>query len=218
MPDLAVYLRRLCPDVVCVPSLSQLLPAEVLNIPRFGFLNLHPSLLPKYHGPFPWFWQYYHYEQFFGVTVHRIDEGQDTGPILKQAPFFVERGTEVGEAERRGADVAANLLCEALNELESGTARLRPQPRHDFPKARIVRRDEPLVQWDEWDLQRVWHFLRGTQPWLDAVAYPPGGPWRIGPYELGACGEQSGTVGRDDQGNFIAHRQGKIRLWRRQAG
>ena len=85
-PRLEPLLRALQPDLVCVASLTHLLRPEVLAIPRLGFINLHPSLLPRYHGPFPWFWQYHDFRLELGATVHEIDCGQDTGRILRQQP------------------------------------------------------------------------------------------------------------------------------------
>jgi methionyl-tRNA formyltransferase len=146
------------------------------------------------------------------MTIHRIDAGQDTGPILAQRPFPVARGTEIEAAMRQAAELGAELLCQALRDLEQGRARFVPQPAHQYPKARVVRPDEPLVEWEAWDVERVWHFLRGTRPWLRPVRLPPGVPWRIGNFETRPPECPPATIGADKQGYYIAHRQGRIRL------
>ena len=214
--DLVGFLRKIKPELICVASLSQLLQREVLDIPKHGAINLHPSLLPKYRGPFPWFWQYYNYEKQWGVTVHAIDEGQDTGPIIKQEAFGMETGTGIDDAIKIVSRIGARLMLEAVNEIEAGTAVRKPQPQHQYPKARVVLRDEKLIEWDTWEIERVWHFLRGTYPWLDSVEYPKRlfnlGTWRVGKVERGKCSALPGKVFKDDKGYFIAHRDGKLRL------
>ena len=214
--DLAAFLRAIQPDIICVASLSQLLKKDVLHIPKYGAINLHPSLLPKYHGPFPWFWQYLNFEKEWGVTVHKIDEGQDTGPLVKQESFELPLGTDIADAMKMVAPIGARLMLEAMNAIEVGIA-LRPQPQHDYPKARIVQRDEKFIDWDVWDLERVWHFMRGTYPWIDAVEYPEEkdthGTWRIGEMEKESCAETPGKVFKDEKGYFVAHKEGKVRLY-----
>lgn len=208
-------LRVLAPDIICVASLSHLLPESILGTAKYGAINLHPSLLPKYHGPFPWFWQYYNLERHIGVTVHAIDVGQDTGPIIKQTSVPLEFGTDIHDAIKHVTDVGARLMVEALAEIESGIAIYTHQPSHGFPKARIVQRNEKLVNWLEWPIERVWHVMRGTYPWLDAAEYPKRkglGQWK--PEELVRC-QNAGTPGIvhcDEQGYYVAHADGKIRV------
>jgi methionyl-tRNA formyltransferase len=212
--QLPTWLESIGPEIVCVASLSQLLKKEVIDIPRYGALNLHPSLLPKFHGPFPWFWQYYEWEKEWGMTVHRIDEGQDTGPIVKQKSFTVETGADIYDTMAKAAPIGADLMLEAANEIEAGTAIFRPQPPHNYPKARIVKRDEKLIDWDQWSIERTWHVMRGTYPWLDAVDYPKElqGRVRIGTYEKCDANCPAGSMAKDKHGFFAAHREGKIRL------
>jgi methionyl-tRNA formyltransferase len=212
--QLITFLQAIHPDIVCVASLSQLLKKEVIDVPRYGVLNLHPSLLPKYHGPFPWFWQYYECEQEWGMTVHRIDEGQDTGPIVEQELFTVETGADIYDTMAKAAPIGARLMLAAVNKIEAGTAQFTPQPPHNYPKARIVKRDEKLIYWDQWPIERVWHVMRGTYPWLDAVNYPETlrGKVKVGSYEKSDNDSPAGTVVKDERGFFVAHREGKIRL------
>jgi methionyl-tRNA formyltransferase len=216
--DLARFVAATKPDIICVASLTQLLKRDVLEIPKYGAINLHPSLLPKYHGPYPWFWQYYAFENRWGMTVHFIDEGQDTGDIVKQEPFDLKIGTDIADAMKIAASIGARLMLQAVNEIQSETAVSKPQPPHSYPKARAVSRNEKLVDWDGWELERVWNFLRGTYPWLDAFEYPKGsntlGTWKIGEAERGECDGTPGSVYKDSKGYFVAHREGKIRIHR----
>jgi methionyl-tRNA formyltransferase len=211
---LPTFLRKIQPDILCVASLSMLLPKEVLTIPRHGAINLHPSKLPKYPGPFPWFWQYHDCELEIGVTVHALDAGEDTGPILKQDSVRIKLGTDIANAISLVAPVGARLMAEVLDAIEAGTAVYVPQEAASHPRARLVSRNEKLVEWDTWPIERVWHFLRGTYPWIDAVSYPTGlnGKCTIGEIERGPCDERPGKVAKDQRGYYIAHGEGKIRL------
>jgi len=214
--DLPGFLKSVSPEILCIASLSQLLSKAVLQIPRQGAINLHPSLLPKYHGPFPWFWQYHDFGNEWGATIHQIDEGQDTGPILKQQPVSIQMGTEITEAIRIIGTVGANLFVEALEEIANGTSQARPQPPHQFPKARIVERHERFIDWRTWPIERVWHFMRGTYPWHDPVEYPQFGKstvvWKTEAYEKCSVQSTPGEVLKDERGYFVAHKDGKIRL------
>jgi methionyl-tRNA formyltransferase len=211
--SLKSFVESANPDIICVASLSQLLRKEVFEFPKHGALNLHPSMLPKYPGAFPWFWQYHAFEKEIGVTVHVIDEGEDTGPIVKQAAFPLEIGTDVVEAMETAASIGAKLMAEALNEIEAGTVTYRPQSPGRFPRARVVKRDEPLLDWS-WPIERVWHFMRGTYPWLDFVQYPPAiaGKSKIENFERCAHGITPGQVCQDEKGFYVSHAEGKIRL------
>lgn len=216
MQELPAFLRSVSPDILCVASLSQLLREAVLQIPRHGAINLHPSLLPKYHGPFPWFWQYHDFGTEWGATIHEIDEGQDTGPILKQQGVSIEVGTDVADAMRNVGAVGAKLFVEVLEEIATGTSKARPQPMHQYPKARIVERHERFIDWENWPIERVWHFMRGTYPWNDPVVYPQIGThsitWKIDDYEKCTVQSPPGMVVKDERGYFVAHNEGKIRL------
>src|SRR5207247_1228061 len=81
---LRAFVDRVRPDVGAICSMAQLLPIDVVRRFPGGILNLHPSLLPKYRGPSPTFWEFWHREPEGGVTIHFIDEGEDTGDIVGQ--------------------------------------------------------------------------------------------------------------------------------------
>ncbi len=224
--ELAPFVRAAQPDLICVASMSQLLPAEVLAIPTHGAINLHPSALPKYRGAFPWFWQYYHFEKEIGIAVHFIDadEGVDRGAILEMEMLPVPLGKDVRDLVRETEPIGARLMRAAVDALERGDASPTPQPPGEYPTARVVHRHERLIDWAEWPLERVWHVMRGTHPWMDPLDYPGGmmknARWKIGEMERTPAPGHVGRVGRDLRGWYAGHREGRIRLrprlsWRR---
>ena len=91
-PGLVEWVSGLKPDIIVIFSMSQLLKEKIFSIPKYGTINLHPSILPEYRGPNPDFWQYYNMEMNPGVTVHYIDEGEDTGDIIFQERVSISLG------------------------------------------------------------------------------------------------------------------------------
>lgn len=211
---LGAFLEAIRPDIVCVASLHWLIRPDELEIPRLGFINLHPSMLPAYHGPMPWFWQYHDQQLDIGVTVHRLDAGQDTGPIILQEKFALELGCDIKDAIRPVSAVGARLMCSAVLQLGDGGALLQAHSLNGWPKARVIRPDERFIDWSNWPLERVWHFMRGTYPWSQACDYPPKlGRWpRIGMMRREARTEAPGTVITEENQHLLVHRDGVIEI------
>ena len=216
--DFPRVLNSVFPDILCIASLSQLLKENALLEAKHGAINLHPSLLPRYHGPFPWFWQYHDFVSEWGVTLHFVDIGQDTGPVLNQDSIDIPLGTDITEAMRIAGLAGAKLFIRTLEQIESKTCVPRPQPVHQFPKARVVKTDEQFVDWQSWPIERVWHFMRGTYPWHKPVKYPDLGSrrevtgWKVGSYERSIQQGHPGLILKDHNGYFVTHKEGKIRV------
>lgn len=158
-------LTRLRPDAICVACFPRLLPPTILQIPRLGALNLHPSLLPEYRGPYPLFWVLHDGIEHAGVTLHLMDAGADSGPIVAQAPVALPDGSGYGAAERRCAEAGARLLVAALHgAARSGVLPARPQPAPAGCHARTPRAEDFVVT-DEWPARRAYNFLRGIAEW-----------------------------------------------------
>lgn len=126
-PDVSARLAALRADVAVVGCFTQRIPRAVRQIPRFGFLNLHPSLLPAYRGPTPVFWQLRDGAET-GVTVHYLDAGLDTGDIAAQKAVPLPDGISEAAAEERLMLSGVELLRGVLTELAQGIVRRRPQP------------------------------------------------------------------------------------------
>lgn len=167
-PAALALLRDLNPGAGCVACFSLRLPPALLNLPRHGFLNLHPSLLPAYRGPAPLFWSFQRGETETGVTVHFMDEGLDSGDIALQAPVPFPDGISGAEADQLCSEVGAELLLTALRQLAQGRLAQRPQPAggsyHPWPEEADFRLDTA------WPARRAFNFMRGTVEW--GLPYP----------------------------------------------
>jgi methionyl-tRNA formyltransferase len=162
-PSCRAVLEPYQPDVLCVSCFPQILPGSVLQWPRLGGLNLHPSLLPAYRGPSPLFWQFRHDEERAGVTVHIMDTGADSGDILLQEAFPLEEGITGAALTRACARRGARLMAEALRGLAAGTLTGRKQPPggsyYSWPAARDF--EAPTTRPARW----AYNFIRGVSGW-----------------------------------------------------
>lgn len=162
---LEAWLRNLEPDLIIVYSMSHLLKENVFSIPELGTVNLHYSYLPEYRGPNPIFWEYYDYILNPGITLHYVDKGEDTGDIIYQERVSIKTGEKLEETNQKLSVVGIRLLSKMIDALENeGVPRVKQSAITPTVRARKVEFDEysGLIKWDEWDVDRVFHFLNGT--------------------------------------------------------
>jgi methionyl-tRNA formyltransferase len=161
-PDTLATLAEWRADVAVVACFTQRIPPAVLGIPRWGFLNLHPSLLPAYRGPTPVFWQLRD-GAATGATVHYLDEGLDTGDIADQIAVPLPDGVSGPGAERLMMRAGLDLLRGVLAELARGIVQRRPQPAggsyFGFPG------EADFALSTGWPARRAFNFMRGTADW-----------------------------------------------------
>ena len=157
------WLAGLSIDVVCVACWDGLIPEHLLKIPRHGFLNVHPSLLPAYRGPYPIFWQYRAGESATGVTVHWMDAGFDTGDIAGQREIRFEDGLRGAEAEAQCALAGGDLLAEVLAGMGKGQWLRWAQPEGGSYFPAPSRGDFALDA--DWHARRAFNFVRANAEW-----------------------------------------------------
>lgn len=161
---LANQLQRLAPDVICVSAFPWLLGREILHTAGRMALNVHASLLPRHRGANPLLWIYYHSDRQTGVTVHEMNEKADAGNIFAQEAFDLPRGFPVDHLYAQKAQLGGDLLLRVLHQLESGEAKPTAQEENLATYAPRVPHGTKLVNFSEWDAERVWHFLAGLCP------------------------------------------------------
>jgi methionyl-tRNA formyltransferase len=166
-------LADLRPDLGCVACFPLRLPPELLTLPRLGFLNMHPALLPLHRGPEPLFWTLRDGDERAGVTIHHMDAGLDTGDIGLQAPLVLPDGTSGPAAERLSAALGGELMVAALRALQRGDLPRRPQP----PGGGYQGAPQP-GDWriePAWPARRAYNFMRGTAEWGERYPIAVGG-------------------------------------------
>lgn len=162
--EAAEELSALNPEVGIVAAYGRLLPAELLAVPPLGVLNIHPSLLPKYRGPSPVGTAILEGETETGVTVMRMDQGMDTGPILGQRQVHILPGETAGELTRRLFGLGAELLLELLPAWKVGDIKPVPQDEAKATHTRLFSKEDGELDWalPALVLERR---LRAFQPW-----------------------------------------------------
>jgi len=155
-------LAEFAPDLICVACFSRRLPPALLRLPRLGCLNVHPSLLPANRGPDPLFWTFHQGEATTGVTVHLMDEGLDTGPIVLQKSVVVEEGIDEMTLETVLKWGTAMLLVQAVTGLATGSLHPRPQDNAQATTYSWPTEDDYVIHASEWSAERAYRFARGV--------------------------------------------------------
>jgi methionyl-tRNA formyltransferase len=161
---LAERLRRLRPDLICIALHPWLLPAAIVEIAPLGAINAHPSLLPRHRGPLPLFWTYHADDRVAGVTVHRAAGRFDAGEVLFREQFDLPRGYPVARLDQDVTAIAGPLLARAAVALADGTVTAVEQDEAAATQAPFIRAGEPMARFEEWDVERAWHFLAALCP------------------------------------------------------
>ena len=152
-------------DVAVVAAYGKFLPAEFLQAPLYGCINVHFSLLPKYRGAAPVNWAIVHGEKQTGVTTMKIVEELDAGPILLQKATPIEDAETAPLLLTRLADIGAELISETLHNLQSIDP--KPQLNEQATFAPILKREDGLIDWSM-DAFAIERRVRGFQPWPNA--------------------------------------------------
>jgi methionyl-tRNA formyltransferase len=144
---LGTALTGYLPDLLVLDGFNWILPPSVFGIPRFGAINIHPSMLPRYRGPAPVHWAIRNGDREIGVTIHRVDEGVDTGPVLAQAGGIpIDDDVTRDGLQSRLAPVIRDLLTTALDRVAEGDPG-RHQPDRPEPRAGVLEPEFSRVDW-----------------------------------------------------------------------
>ena len=167
-------LRELDPEVIVVAAFGQILPKELLDIPKYGCVNVHASLLPKYRGAAPIQWAVIRGEQVSGVTTMQMDVGLDTGDMLLKAEVPLAEDETGGSLHDKLSILGGDLLIETLRGLEAGT--ISPEKQDDSQTGEYARMlDKALGKIDftmsAADIERL---IRGLNPWPSAYIFYKG--------------------------------------------
>jgi methionyl-tRNA formyltransferase len=195
------------PDLIVVVAYGQILPQTILDIPRFGCLNVHTSLLPKYRGAAPIQWAILDGQPETGVTVMQMDAGLDTGAILAQQATPIQAADDSQTLHDRLAQMGARLLVETIPAYIAGKIQPRAQPEECASYARKISKEDGRLDWSQ-PARALWNRIRAFTPWPGAFTLLPDETklpllkiWEAEPddHVSGSPGE----VLRADKGGFI---------------
>jgi methionyl-tRNA formyltransferase len=163
-------LRQLQPDLIVVAAFGQILPPAILELPPFGCLNVHTSLLPKYRGAAPIQWAILDGETETGVTIMKMDAGLDTGDILTQESTPIRPEDNSQTLHDRLAAIGAELLVKTIRSHLARAIVPRPQPAEGATYARKITKEDGRLDWTQRG-RVLWNRIRALTPWPGAFTH-----------------------------------------------
>lgn len=186
-------LQALAPDLIVVVAYGCILPQAVLDIPKFGCINLHVSLLPKYRGSAPVQWAVLNGDAETGVSIQQMDAGLDTGDVLVCEKVAIGPEETSGELFDRVTAVGARVLCETLPRIAAGTLTPTPQDHAAATLAPMLTKELAQFRWEE-SAAHIHNWVRGMNPW-PAAWFVTGGRRKVKVLECRVAA-QSGAPGQ----------------------
>ena len=172
-PEFMDILKKISPDIIVVVAYGQILSKEILELPKYGCVNVHASLLPKYRGAAPIQWAVIDGEKEAGVTIMQMDEGLDTGDILMVEKVKLDAKETGGSLFDRLSDVGAQLLVKTIEGLEAGTITPVKQDDSESTYVKMLHKSFGKMDFNKSaaELERL---IRGLNPWPSAFTYIDG--------------------------------------------
>ena len=162
-PEFVELLHELQPELIVVAAFGQFLSKEILELPKYGCINVHASLLPKYRGAAPIQYAIIKGEKESGVTIMQMDIGMDTGAMLDKVVVPIEENTTMGELHDALREQGAALLIEVIDKIATGTAVAEPQDNEQATYATLLDRSMEHIDWSK-TAQEVHNLIRGFNP------------------------------------------------------
>jgi len=157
-------ISNLKPDLIIVAAYGQIIPKNILEIPKFGCLNLHPSLLPKYRGPSPIQTAILNGEQETGITIMKMDEKIDHGPIIAQKKIILSGKENYQTLEKKLSQLTANFLIEILPQYLQNKIKPQEQKHGQATYTKILSRDDGKIDWNK-SAPEIERMVRAFYPW-----------------------------------------------------
>jgi len=157
-------------DLIALAAFGQILPKELLEIPKYGCLNVHPSLLPKYRGPAPIQWAVINGEKETGVSIIMLNERMDAGDILMQKTLKIGENETAEALSHRLAALGAGMLDEAIDQVRTGAVHRTPQNDEEATYAPALEKEDGEIDWTL-PAHRIHNLVRGLTPWPGTYTY-----------------------------------------------
>lgn len=189
------YLRKYHADIMIVAAFGQILSKEILDMPRYGCVNVHASLLPKYRGAAPIQWAVINGEKVSGVTTMRMDIGIDTGDMIEKVEVPLDKEETGGSLFDRLAEEGAKLCVHTMSEIEAGRATYTKQDESEATHTSMIKKQFGKIDWTKSAVE-IERLVRGLNPWPSAYTSLNGKTlkiWRTSVEEADS-GAKAGTI------------------------
>ena len=198
-----LILKNLNPDIIVVVAYGKILPKEILSLPKYGCVNAHASILPKYRGASPIQWCIVCGEKQTGVTTMLMDEGMDTGDMLETAIVDIGDDETSEELFERLTDTAAELVCSTVAKLEKGEITPKKQNEEDATYAPIITKEMALIDFGR-SAADIHNLVRGLYGWPTAYFMLDGKRVKVYKTEVLEVSGEPSTVIKSDNELIIA--------------
>ena len=172
-PEFLEEVKKLNPDLICVVAYGKILPQELLDIPKYGCVNVHGSLLPEYRGAAPIQWAVLSGDKKTGVTTMFMNAGMDTGDMILKEEVEIGEDETTGELWDRLKMIGANLLIKTVKEIENGKATRTKQP-EEGTMAPMLSKEMAKIDWENKTAQEIKNLVRGLNPIMGAYTFLDG--------------------------------------------
>ncbi|MGN1157877.1 MAG: methionyl-tRNA formyltransferase [Agathobacter sp.] len=172
------YLRKYDADIMVVAAFGQILPKSILEMTKFGCINVHASLLPKYRGAAPIQWAVINGDEVTGVTIQQMDIGVDTGDIILAKKLSIDKDETGGGLFDKLAVIGAEACVEALARIETGTATRTPQNHEEATHVSMISKEFGDIDWNRSAVE-IERLIRGLNPWPSAYTTLEGKTFKI---------------------------------------
>ena len=172
-PEFLEEVKKLNPDLICVVAYGKILPQELLDIPKYGCVNVHGSLLPEYRGAAPIQWAVLNGDKKTGVTTMFMNAGMDTGDMILKEEVEIGEDETTGELWDRLKMIGAKLLIKTVKEIENGTATRTKQP-EEGTMAPMLSKEMAKIDWENKTANDIKNLVRGLNPIMGAYTFLDG--------------------------------------------
>ena len=158
-----IFFEKMRPDIVVVVSYGKIIPKSFLSIPKFGFINIHASILPKWRGAAPIQRAIINRDKKIGITIMKIEEKLDSGPVLYSQELELLQNKTHGEIEKKLSEMGADLLIKSLKVIENDQAIFMEQIHSESTYAKKIKKSETKINWNL-DADKVLAHIHGLSP------------------------------------------------------
>jgi methionyl-tRNA formyltransferase len=211
-PEFLTTLRGLHPEAIVVAAYGQILPKDVLDMPRFGCINIHASLLPLYRGAAPINWAIIRGDRETGVTIMQMDEGMDTGAVLMNESIPIDPNDTAGTVTEKLSEIGARLINRAMPLIADGKLVPITQDSSQATLAPLLKKEDGLIDWNLTAVE-IHNRVRGLTPWPGAFGKLEGKIVKIIESEVSAGSGEPGKLYQENDNQLIVGAgSGRLRI------